>query len=59
MIEAVFILTFFPFTFSLAQRNTSSAQKRGVKGKVSGEGRKVSFAEEQFSNFQDSSMAKE
>lgn len=35
MIEPVFILTFFPFTFSLAQRNTSSAQKRGIKSKVS------------------------
>lgn len=35
MIEAVFILTFFPFTFFLAQRNASSAQKRAIKGKVS------------------------
>lgn len=59
MIEAVFILTFFPFTFSLAQRNTSPAQKRGIKGKVSEHRRKVSFAGGQLSNFQASSMRKE
>lgn len=50
-------IDFLPIHISLSTKKYLT-QKCGIKGKVSEDRRKVSFAE-QFSNFQDSSMRKE